>query len=48
MCIFLVQRTSSFPRQEELYDCFRIVYLEPGHKYTVEQLAGGAAFKVRF
>ncbi|CAO3645593.1 unnamed protein product [Mucor hiemalis] len=40
-----LQRTSSFPRQEELYDCFRIVYLEAGHKYTVEQLAGGAAFK---
>lgn len=41
----LVQRTSTFPRQEELYDCYRMVYLEPSQSITPEQLAGAAAFK---
>ncbi|KAG2202319.1 hypothetical protein INT47_010767 [Mucor saturninus] len=40
-----LQRTSAFPRQEELYDCYRMVYLESGTTVTVEQLAGAAAFK---
>ncbi|KAI9264547.1 hypothetical protein EDC94DRAFT_669719 [Helicostylum pulchrum] len=40
-----LQRTSTFPRQEELYDCYRLVYLEPGKTVTTEELAGAAAFK---
>ncbi|KAI8095344.1 hypothetical protein BDF21DRAFT_469944 [Thamnidium elegans] len=40
-----LQRTSTFPRQEELYDCYRLVYLESGKTVTPEQLAGAAAFK---
>lgn len=41
----LVQRNSLFPRQEELYDCYRMVYLE-NKKVAPEQLAGAATFKV--
>ncbi|KAI9341045.1 hypothetical protein BD770DRAFT_330277 [Pilaira anomala] len=40
-----LQRTSMFPRQEELYDCYRMVYLESGTTVTPEELAGAAAFK---
>ncbi|CEP08973.1 hypothetical protein [Parasitella parasitica] len=42
-----LQRTSTFPRQEELYDCYRMVYLEPEQTASVtpEQLAGATAFK---
>ncbi|KAL9548636.1 hypothetical protein MBANPS3_005591 [Mucor bainieri] len=40
-----LQRTSTFPRQDELYDCYRLVYLEPNQRVTAEQLAGAAAFK---
>ncbi|KAG2193091.1 hypothetical protein INT46_011881 [Mucor plumbeus] len=41
-----LQRTSTFPRQEELYDCYRMVYLESNQiTVTPEQLAGAAAFK---
>lgn len=43
--LHVVQRTSTFPRQEELYDCYRLVYLEPDQRVTAEQLAGAAAFK---
>lgn len=43
--IIIVQRTSTFPRQEELYDCYRLVYLESGKTVTPEELAGAAAFK---
>ncbi|KAG2234117.1 hypothetical protein INT48_000294 [Thamnidium elegans] len=45
LTIIIVQRTSTFPRQEELYDCYRLVYLESGKTVTPEQLAGAAAFK---
>lgn len=41
----LVQRNSLFPRQEELYDCYRVVYLE-NKQVTPEQLAGAVTFKV--
>ncbi|KAI8387475.1 ricin B lectin domain-containing protein [Blakeslea trispora] len=40
-----LQRTSVFPRQDELYDCYRMVYLEMGNNVTPQQLAGAAAFK---
>ncbi|KAI7902030.1 uncharacterized protein BX663DRAFT_511486 [Cokeromyces recurvatus] len=41
-----LQRNSTFPRQEELYDCYRLVYLEGElNNVTLEQLAGAAAFK---
>ncbi|KAI8971739.1 hypothetical protein BDF20DRAFT_825577 [Mycotypha africana] len=42
-----LQRNSTFPRQDELYDCYRMVYLESAQSVTTEQLAGAAAFKVR-
>lgn len=46
MQLYIVQRTSTFPRQEELYDCYRMVYLESNQTtVTPEQLAGAAAFK---
>ncbi|CEG78525.1 hypothetical protein RMATCC62417_13121 [Rhizopus microsporus] len=39
-----LQRNSLFPRQEELYDCYRMVYLE-NKQVAPEQLAGAATFK---
>lgn len=41
-----MQRTSTFPRPDELYDCYRLVYLEQDQQATPEQLAGAASFKV--
>ncbi|KAI9469925.1 MAG: ricin B lectin domain-containing protein [Benjaminiella poitrasii] len=41
-----LQRNSTFPRQDELHDCYRQVYLEGKlDQVTLEQLAGAAAFK---
>ncbi|EIE91794.1 hypothetical protein RO3G_16505 [Rhizopus delemar RA 99-880] len=38
------QRNSHFPRREELYDCYRMFYLE-NKQISPYQLAGAAAFK---
>ncbi|KAG1124854.1 hypothetical protein G6F42_009238 [Rhizopus arrhizus] len=38
------QRNSHFPRREELYDCYRMFYLE-NKQLSPYQLAGAAAFK---
>ncbi|KAI8881261.1 carbohydrate-binding module family 13 protein [Backusella circina FSU 941] len=40
-----LQRSSTFPRNDELYDCYRKVYLEPGTSVTADELAGAAVFK---
>ncbi|KAI8986052.1 hypothetical protein BDB01DRAFT_721121 [Pilobolus umbonatus] len=40
-----IQRTSTFPREDELYDSYRMVYLENRQNVSNEQLVAAAAFK---